>query len=32
MNNLNFLIDQTFNKVSRLFALVFKNESWNKRF
>ena len=27
MNNLNFLIDQTFNKVNRLFVLVFKNET-----
>ena len=25
-NNLNYLIDATFNKVNRLFALSFKNE------
>ena len=25
-NNLNYLIDPTFNKVNRLFVLLFKNE------
>ena len=25
-NNLNYLIDQTFNKVNRLFVLSFENE------
>ena len=25
-NNLNYIIDPTFNKVNRLFALSFKNE------
>ena len=25
-NNLNYLVDPTFNKVNRLFVLLFKNE------